>query len=194
MGEQAEGVAMIGGKYGRRIEEAYRGNGDIMYGLIPKQPSGSLSKAAKIYKSREAKEWLQRQKGRGRTELEYYDIISEQFRNVMQNLPVELAAIMDIVLRSYSKGITPKEIANVRLKSQTAIGSGLSRLKKAGLIKSRKDGRNSYYFVEDEDFLGVAAIRWDRRFMKFLKQNRHREEADLVSEFISQQTEGYDRR
>ena len=59
------------------------------------------------------------------------------------------------------------------------------RLKKAGLVSSRKEGRNTYYFVDDRDFLLIYAIRWDGAFRKFLEKNRHRYREPIVSEFIA---------
>lgn len=152
-----------------------------------RSPAGSLAKAAAIYHNREVRQWLARR--RGLPQLQRYDIMSQHFRGVMEMLPVELRAVMDIVLSSYNQGMTPKQIAQRRFKSQQSVSSGLHRLRKAGLVKCRKEGRESWYYVDDEDFVGVAAIQWDSRFRKFLEKNRGREQENLVTEFIKEVTE-----
>lgn len=150
-----------------------------------KQPSTSLRKAAEMFEDSEMIAWLGRQKESAKSEVEYYDRVTPYYQGIMRALPMELRAIMDMVLRSYKTGIRPKEIAKYRFKSQQSISASLSRLRKAGLVKSRKEGRESYYHVDDYDFLGVTAIR-DRRFSKF--HVAHDRDPNCVSMFIEGDT------
>lgn len=127
--------------------------------------------AEHLYKAIESKEWLERQRERSKSPLEFYDIASQHFKNIMEALSVQPRKVMIEILLTYHNGIRCNELAKRTMLDINTVSSAVQRLYKAGLIQRVKDAPRSPYRVVDLDFLGVCATRWDGNWKRFSQEN-----------------------
>lgn len=126
---------------------------------------GTLKKAAKYYHDSDRKVWIALRAERYPDQLQFVDAICHWYVHTMNLLPPMLRKVMNCILETYHKGITPKEIARLCWKSQANIASQLQRLRQADFVERKPDPddkRGSIYYVPDINWLRVHALRWDR--------------------------------
>jgi len=150
-----------------------------------------LALASDLYHNRQLKVWVEVRRKREPTQLHFVDAVSDRYRVVVHALSRQQRMIIEHILTSYHRGISPGEIAKRGFASEQAVAHQVRLLCNSGLVFRKPhptDKRSSRYFVTDEDFLRVAAVFYDPAWIPFLEANRHRVNEGIVDEFIEKRS------
>lgn len=110
-------------------------------------------------------QWLKKRRDLyGNDQLVYMDRVTECYRPIFHNLPVQAAAILWNLCKFYRKGTTLSHLAYVSRIQVNALSSQLHRMVDEGIIKRLERGK---YAIADIDMLRYYALRGDHRINRF---------------------------
>lgn len=145
--------------------------------------------ARHLYRSRSSKEWLRSLRQRSKSPLEFVDVASQHYKNIMEALSPQPRKVLLHILLSYQNGIRCNKLAQKTGYSQSVVASIVGRLCRTGIIQRMVATARSPYSVEDLDFLHVCATRWDHKWDVFYKPRLAGGSVtpSIIDDFIEQQ-------